>query len=177
MNYGLPDPKPKKYERQEGETNLWFDRFVKFCLYGSARSLDQCFRDVVGDYRAAQGRARPREDARAPGAWRKQAKLFSWWARAEAWDAEQRILAMNRVADTLDLVRNNAQKAAQFQIDLMNNKIEGADVIQRRLASNSLMNRAGVVHDGLQGDEEDGAAQVIGIRINRGVGSGEGGAG
>ncbi len=165
----LPAKKPKAYERQEDETNLWFDRFVKFCLYGSARSLDQCFRDVVGDDRAAQGRARPREDARAPGAWRKQVKNFDWWARSEAWDVEQRILAMNRVADTLDLVRNNAEKAAQFQIDLMNDEIDGADVVQRRLASNSLLNRAGVVYDGLEAGEEDGSVQVIGIRINRGV--------
>jgi len=41
------------------------------------------------------------------------------------------------------------------------------DVIQRRLASNSILNRAGGVFEGAAADEEDGAVPVIGIRVQR----------
>ncbi len=43
--------------------------------------------------------------------------------------------------------------------------VAGQNAEQLRLAMNSLLNRARVVHDGL-GDEEDGEVDVIGIRIN-----------
>jgi hypothetical protein len=36
-----------------------------------------------------------------------------------------------------------------------------------RLAMNSLLNRAGVVHEGVMEDEEDGEIQVVGITIHK----------
>lgn len=168
--YTDPVTEPAAWERQPGETNLWFDRFVRFCLLGVRRSLDQVYRDEL----AANGREKPRTDGkarRAPGAWRQKAKAFDWLGRAEAWDKERRRRALESVQEALDLARSAAPEAMQFQIDLMNGKVvpaEHVEIIHRRLASNSILNRAGVVLDGLQAEEDDGAVQVVGIRINRG---------
>ena len=153
-------------EQRPGESNLWFDRLVKFCLLGSGRSIDQCFRDEM----VAKGRERSRvEQKRAPGAWREKVKKFEWWERSAEYDKEQRRLALEQVQAALDLARNASLEAMQFQIDLMRGKvaqIEGVELIHRRLASNSLLNRVGAVFEGLTVEEEDGAVQVVGIRIN-----------
>ena len=212
----------RAYEQQPGESNLWFDRFFRFCLLGSGRSLDQCYRDAMaekaaysgspepalpdgrrGTYsgspepalpdgrrgaysgspepalpdgrqgnglgqKAAGGRVGPRKK-RAPGSWKVKAAAFDWNARAAEWDKEQRRLALEQVQAALDLARNASLEAMQFQIDLMRGKVaqvEGVELIHRRLASNSLLNRVGAVFEGLTVEEEDGAVQVVGIRIN-----------
>ena len=45
--------------------------------------------------------------------------------------------------------------------------VPGLDAVQMRLAMNSLWNRAGVVHEGLIGDEDDEEIKVVGITIHR----------
>lgn len=171
--------RPNAWDRQEGESNLWYDRFHRFLMCGSNRTINQIYRDVINEKRAAKGRERLRKAAPAASSWRKKALEFNWWGRAEAWDNHRRVQAMQTVSDSLDLVRYAAQEAVQFQIDMMRGKIlleieDGNKIIlqlgpddiqQMRLASNSILNRAGVVYDGPKSSEEDGEVEIIGIKI------------
>jgi hypothetical protein len=182
---------PKPFEQQEGESNFWYGRFMKFCLYGPSRSLIQCYRDVMAerdelfrlrapgssDSDGVQGESRRRacpQRKQIPGPWRKKVKEFDWWQRAEAWDAEQHRIAVQRVAEALNLIYEAAPEAAQILIKLMRGLVKDADgnqlsvtvMTQMRLAANSILNRAGVVYDGPTPDEEDGQIGIFGIKIN-----------
>jgi len=133
----------------------------------------------MNEKRATKGYKRLQKAARAASCWRKIAQKYDWWGRAEAWDADRRVSAMKAVTDSLNLVRFAAQEAVQFQIDLMRGKVrlindDGGElnvlltldeIQQMRLASNSILNRAGVIYDGPMAGEDDGAVEVIGIKI------------
>jgi hypothetical protein len=203
MNEGPDENRaPMAYDQREGESNMWYDRFYRFCLYGSSRSLLQCYRDVMAEKEAllrlgapepvlscvegpAEGQAskeppRPKRIC-LPGSWKKKVKEFDWWERAEAWDAERRRQAARRVIEALNMFSEASPEAAQFQINLMKGFVRLrndageeepvylslGEIQQMRLASNSILNRAGVVYDGMQAAEEDGKPDVIGIMIHR----------
>jgi hypothetical protein len=87
---------------------------------------------------------------------------------------------MRVVSDALNLNRYAAVEAVQFQIDMMRGlvvlkgldgeedvtvRLSTEEIQQMRLASNSILNRAGVVYDGPAGSEEDGSVEIVGIRI------------
>ena len=183
--------KQKAFEQREGEPDFWYGRFIKFCLYGPSRSLMRCYQDVLGErdllfelqapkpMEAEEGqetsieRARPARK-RLPKVWREKAKRFDWWERAAAWDMEQRRIAMELVEAAKNLCKAAAEEAVQFQWAMMRGyvinpdgeKVAVNEMQQRRLASNSILNRAGVVHDGLLADEDDGEPPVVGIVIH-----------
>ena len=164
----------KDWERQPGESNLWYDRFHKFLMYGSSRTVNGTYRDTINETRDMQGRERLGKAAAAPSSWRKIVKQWEWISREEKYDEEKRRLAQNAVNDAIDMVRLAAGRAVKFQIGLMDGviKIGGQEIrltieeiAQMRLASNSILNRAGVVHEGASASEEDGRRQITEIRI------------
>ena len=163
------------FERRGGEPNLWYARFHRFMLQGAGRSLDQVYREVINDERAAKGRERLHKGARCPAAWRKRAKEFDWWERAEAYDEELRRVSLKEKKEALRLTRSHCVEAVERMVALMRGELKGPDgelvpgqdAVQMRLAMNSLLDRAGVVHEGLMGDDDDEEIQVVGITIHK----------
>ena len=67
------------WDQQEGEPNRWFQRFSAYRLMGPGRSL----LGAVNQEKADKGRER---QTKAPGSWNRTCELWSWHARANAWD-------------------------------------------------------------------------------------------
>ena len=142
---------------------------------GAKRSLDGCYRDLMNVDRAAKGRERLHNGARCPAAWRKRAKEFDWWERAEAYDEELRKVSLKEKKEALRLTRSHSVEAVKRMVALMRGELKGPDgelvpgqdAVQMRLAMNSLLDRAGVVYEGLMGEEEDDEIQVVGITIHK----------
>jgi hypothetical protein len=77
---------PWERQREAGgglEPNLWYDRFVRFCEMGPARSL-------LGLYNEGREKARKGATKTVPQSWRSAAKQWDWHQRAEAYDQHQR---------------------------------------------------------------------------------------
>ncbi len=85
------------WERQQGESNLWFDRFSIYLQMGPARN--QLGAVHIEDRR--QNRPLTRW---TPGSWRDAFKKFRWEERAIAWDEHKRREIFNR-GFASDLVR------------------------------------------------------------------------
>ncbi|MFC1996990.1 hypothetical protein ACFLXI_05205 [Chloroflexota bacterium] len=116
-----------------------------------------------------------------PTTWKNRAKQFKWWERAAAWDAYRREESLKHIDEAFFLAREFAPEAILFLVNLIRGKLvlENEDgekvtiylgeknIQQMRLASNSILNRAGVVYDGPAAEEEDGEVKIIGIKIER----------
>jgi hypothetical protein len=78
--------------QQEGEPNIWHQRFTSYRLMGHKRSLLGCLREEKA--RQAESEARSSQERRdppksIPGAWREACKRWQWETKAAAWDTEQ----------------------------------------------------------------------------------------
>lgn len=71
------------WDRQEGESLLWFRRFTKYRLMVPVHSLPEVWREEE----PTKNHEKPREDP--PGDWYRIAKQWHWEERAAAWDAYQ----------------------------------------------------------------------------------------
>jgi hypothetical protein len=75
------------WNRQKGESNLWYGRFLVYRNMGSERQPLACFRLYLrqnGEYTKA-------EKAKSwPGSWDRALIQYNWRDRAEAFDAEER---------------------------------------------------------------------------------------
>ena len=172
---------PQPWEQQQGEPNMWYDRFFRFCLYGSSRTVSQCFRDTMAEQEATRKvpihARKPR--TKPSGAWWRVARKYQWWERAAAWDAYLRQRAQMVVEEALNLACQHSLEGVNFLVNLMHGKLEleredgqkitiylGTDDLpQMRLAVNSILNRAGVVYDGPKASEEDGEIEIVGIKL------------
>ena len=75
------------WERQAGESGLWFSRFDKFFRpLGPERNLLRAYKNW---YRAEKGRES--QSVSAPTSWREAAEQYQWRDRAQAWDVAQRL--------------------------------------------------------------------------------------
>jgi hypothetical protein len=79
------------WDQREGEPNIWYDRFFKYCQLGSKRSLAAIYRKE----RRVQARrvAYQKKSSRNSGiskSWHDASKRWEWESRAVAWDADQR---------------------------------------------------------------------------------------
>ena len=168
------DTSPKPYERLPDEPNRWYHRFFRFMRLGPERTLIQCYKDISNAARAAKGRPPLSASARLPQSWRQRARQFSWHERAEAWDQEQKELELKKVERTRSLARSCAQEAMQVHIDLMNGELkdpdgkltEGQNSAQRRLAADSVLDRAGVLPDTTEPEEEQ-EVPVVALHVYR----------
>ena len=164
---------PKPYQQQSGEPDNWYDRFHRFCLLGPSRTLIQCYRQVIAE-RSAAGNGRQRIPQQAPGAWKRKARELDWHARAAAWDADQRARSLQRLETTLNRICDAADKALQYQIDLMSNQLEDpiesiALIHERRMASKTIIDKAVDVYALLQQNQVEalGRIPVTEIRIHQ----------
>ena len=71
------------WDRQEGESSLWYGRFDEYRLMGPERSV----LSVVNRRRRDQSK---RQAKYSPGAWLEKANTFKWKDRSEAWDESER---------------------------------------------------------------------------------------
>ncbi len=75
------------WDKQPGETELWYDRFCLYRDMGVARNF-------FGGYQLwlkHNGKYTEAESVKStPGAWQRKSKEFAWKDRATSWDQEQR---------------------------------------------------------------------------------------
>src|SRR3990172_303869 len=81
---GMDERSPvQPWDRLDGETNRWWQRFGRFRLLGPDRSILAVF----NEWRLAKSREVSRS---APKTWRTAADRWRWRERAEAWDESLR---------------------------------------------------------------------------------------
>ena len=93
------------WERQDGEPNKWYSRFVIFLQMGPSRSL-------LGAVNIEKDRnGQKKAEVSAPTSWREAAKQWNWRARAEAWDEYRRkqVFVMGNAYDV-----NRVEKLAKY---------------------------------------------------------------
>lgn len=100
------------WERRPEEPNKWFDRFERFKLLGSARSL---FAAYTAD-RARRGRETSARTG-VPLSWRYAADHWEWKDRAEAWDEAQRQEQSTEWRRRRDELREQEWKMSQDLLD------------------------------------------------------------
>ena len=167
----MTDNTTKPYHRQEGEPNLWYDRFHKFMRMGPDRSLSRCYREVINAERAAQGRPLLPPTANCSDVWRQRARQFDWKERAEAWDHERRRQDLKQVEQTLSNARTLAPEALGILQAAMRGELknpdgtltEGQNCTQRRLAAERILNLAGILN--IAAEDQDLRPEINTIRI------------
>jgi hypothetical protein len=100
-----PDP----WERQSGESNLWYSRFERFRLAGPSRSL-------LGMVNAEKAEKGKRRQVWIPGAWSRAAAHWRWRERAEAWDDHERQRArLAHAKEVEEMNRRHIQEGQALQ--------------------------------------------------------------
>jgi hypothetical protein len=164
----------KPYHRQEGEPNLWYDRFHKFMRMGAGRSLARCYQEISNAERSRQGRPLLPSTASCPGTWRQRAREFDWERRAEAWDKEQRRLDLESVQQARSMARSLSPDAIKVIEDTMRGELknpdgtltEGQNCTQRRLAAEKILNLVGMADQEPEEDEFEGPIKITEIRVH-----------
>lgn len=75
----MSDETPHPWDRQEGESSRWYQRFCAYRLLGPGRSVLECVRQE----KATKGNERQQF---TPGSWSRASEAWQWKTRAEAWD-------------------------------------------------------------------------------------------
>lgn len=91
-----------EWDRQEGEPTKWYNRFERYRLMGSNRS-------VLATYHGESAKSgNGRQKGLTPGSWSTNADKWNWKARAEAWDMQE---AQSRAAAAaLQQAKEEAEK-------------------------------------------------------------------
>ncbi|MFC1996802.1 hypothetical protein ACFLXI_04245 [Chloroflexota bacterium] len=166
----MTDIESKPYHRQEGEPNLWYDRFHTFMCMGAGRSFARCYREVINRDRSLQGRPLLPGNAKCPGSWRQRAREFDWVGRAEAYDQERRRLALQKKNESWMHALNLAPEAVNILEKTMFGELkdpdgkptEGQNCTQRRLAAEGILDWADSNPD--IPSQDDGDIQQIKIK-------------
>lgn len=79
------DDEQLPWEWQDGEPNLWYDRFLVYLRMGPSRTKLGAVHLVE---EAEKGREK--QSSKVPGAWNDAASEWRWKERAEAWDEYRR---------------------------------------------------------------------------------------
>jgi hypothetical protein len=106
------------WERQEGETALWYERFRHYYLSQKApRSLNTAY--IV--YHRDKGTIEEKK-GQSSGQWKRAASTHQWISRAEAYDLEQ--LRQEAKEEEAERLRARAQR--RRIVDKLTGKLEGA---------------------------------------------------
>lgn len=108
------------WERQPGETEIWYNRFMRFCRMGYTRGI----LSVYNAERAERGR---KEQPRVSGGYSEKVKLYDWKTRVMAWDRyierrdkaaweKKRIAYRKRGSELADLLIKKAEQMLQFPL-------------------------------------------------------------
>lgn len=115
------------WDRQPGEPSLWFDRFERYRLMGSGRTM-------LGCYHQEQDKNGQERTNNIPGSWRTAIETWRWRERVEAWDTHRanqlRAEDEKLYRDQLKRHRDNALKIGQVS---MNNAVRLLAHIDTRL--------------------------------------------
>jgi hypothetical protein len=102
-------PQPEAWDRQRGESNLWYARFERYRLAGPSRSL-------LGTLNSEMIEKGLLRKTRVPGAWNRAFERWRWRERAEAWDEQERHkLQAARAHDVEEMNRRHIQEAQALQ--------------------------------------------------------------
>jgi hypothetical protein len=77
------------WDRQEGEPDLWFDRFERFRRAGASRTLLSVYNEERQEVWARQGKPFKRASS-TPSTWSNASQKWNWRSRASAFDQWQR---------------------------------------------------------------------------------------
>lgn len=98
------------WERQDNESNLWYNRFDVFRLLGPRRSIERAFKTCKETDALTADR---------PGAiWYTTAKLSNWRQRAEAWDEVERTRLRSIEQQRREDARNHRIKLIDTVLDV-----------------------------------------------------------
>lgn len=146
------------WERQRGESVLWFGRFELYLRLGWKRSLyGACIKEwellSIG-LEAVEAAKPPKRPTGTPGAWRVAAEKFHWVERAEAWDKYR--------ADAVEKNVRAAWEELSFSllnaVQVLNTVMASGDEEQKRLAATSVLQRAFTLWGG--GDSADKPKEI-----------------
>jgi len=76
-----------EWARREGEPMIWYNRFERYRLMGSTRSLLGMYKLEIAE-KGRKGKS-TKPPTKAPTAWDKAATAWNWKARAESWDMQE----------------------------------------------------------------------------------------
>ncbi len=97
------------WNRQKGESNLWYGRFLVYRNMGSERQPLAAYRVYLrqnGDYIKAD------KATFAPGSWQRAMGSYNWTERAEAFDAEERRVKESRRKQYVEELDKEAHRIA-----------------------------------------------------------------
>lgn len=97
--------------QQYGESALWYDRFHRYMLVGSRRSL-------LGTVRVEEAeKGRLKRSLRVPGSWHKAFAKYRWKERAAAWDEYQRSIDREKWEQRFKELRDAAWEMSQEHLN------------------------------------------------------------
>lgn len=108
----LNDVELQAWDRQSGETSLWFERFQTFLQLGPTRTIEECYRRRLTVESAISG-------SRAPSGWSQHAQKYNWWSRATAYDDDYR----ERIAEA---DKDRRLWGREHRIEVLNKVLGGA---------------------------------------------------
>jgi len=96
-----------EWARREGEPTIWYNRFERYRLMGSNRSM-------LGVVMAEMGKdGQKRTSQNIPNSWRLNADKWEWKARAEAWDMHE--VEARAAAAALQQAKEDAERERERQ--------------------------------------------------------------
>jgi len=118
LNQGIEETQLHPWDRQPGESMLWFSRFEAFRLLGPCRTVERS-----GQRKTSESRGKPKP---LSGHWYEAAKQWSWKSRAEAWD----MMNLAEAEKELEEWKVKSRKARREVLDAaLNKSFEALDLI------------------------------------------------
>lgn len=136
-----------RWHRQQGESRLWYGRFLTYLELGPGRS-------AYAAYVATQQAAGKETAGSAPGAWNRTAQRDQWSQRAAAYDDHLQERAATALTESMTALLLAGPTAAKKLVDLLQSESEE----QARHAANSILNRIGAIH--VAQPDDDGRPQI-----------------
>jgi hypothetical protein len=113
------DEERKIWEQEEGESTLWYGRFVKFMRLGTRRSINAVFaKEQRANAKVTRNNEKQRE-LNAPGEWYDIKKVWKWDERARAYDEYQRAEEDRIIAEERDKIMRSGFALQHKRIQLL----------------------------------------------------------
>jgi hypothetical protein len=106
------------WDRQPGESLLWYRRFERYRLMEPVRSINAVYGEENGT------KQDEKERPKAPGKWYETAKKWQWDARAAAWDVTQDEQTERAITAERKKVLRTQYALMHKRVELLNRKAE-----------------------------------------------------
>jgi hypothetical protein len=106
------------WDKQSGESDLWYRRFAKFRLMEPVRKIAFVFQEEQAEGSRGKQRTEP------PGAWYEIAKQWRWEERAAAWDAFQDDQIEKQIITERKKILRSRYALIHKRVELLDRKIQ-----------------------------------------------------